>query len=88
MQPRSILLIAFGVFLSQLIIGGGQASGQTPGKRPQLVAQLGHPLGLTGRALSPDGQLLVTGGDDGSAIVWDVATEKELRRLKGHISPV
>jgi WD40 repeat protein len=44
-------------------------------------------------AVSPDGKRIVSGcaqvaGDDGMARVWEVATGKELMRLKGHTSGI
>jgi TPR repeat protein len=33
---------------------------------------------------SPDGRLVVTGGEDSLALIWDSATGKELMRLSGH----
>jgi WD40 repeat protein len=35
-------------------------------------------------AFSPDGRLLATGGDENTVKVWDVATGRELRTLRGH----
>ena len=50
---------------------------------PRLVAQLGHTGGATVGALSPDGRYALTaaGDDDTAAVLWDVASGKELRRF-------
>lgn len=55
---------------------------------PRLVAQLGHSTALTDGVVSPDGSLVLTAGLDGVAILWDVATGRELLRLVGHEGPV
>src|SRR5262249_2128502 len=39
-----------------------------------------------GLALSPDGKMLATGGSDGVIHLWEMATGKERRRLRGHES--
>ena len=39
-------------------------------------------------AFSPDDRLLVSGGHDGTAIVWDAASGKELRTSPQHIGEV
>jgi RNA polymerase sigma factor (sigma-70 family) len=36
-------------------------------------------------AFSPDGRLLATGGQDGFARVWDVASGRQVRALSGHL---
>jgi WD40 repeat protein/uncharacterized caspase-like protein len=55
----------------------------TAGK-PRLVAQLGHLMGVTAVAFSPDARFIVTAGYDDTAVLWDTATGKELRRFIGH----
>lgn len=44
----------------------------------------GHVGAVVSVAISPDGRLLVSGGADGTARVWDLATRKELWPLLGH----
>jgi len=45
---------------------------------------LGVHAGVTTGALSGDGKLAVTGGNDKTVQVWDCAKEKRLHRLTGH----
>ena len=40
-------------------------------QQPELVVQLGHSGGINAAAFSPDGRLVVSGGDDPIAIVWE-----------------
>jgi WD40 repeat protein/uncharacterized caspase-like protein len=61
---------------------------QVGSKKPELEIQLGHSGRINAAALSRDGRLLVSGGDDPIAIIWDVAGGKVLRRLVGHVNPV
>lgn len=44
----------------------------------------GHVNVVNAMAFSPDGKLLVSGGADYMAIIWDVAQRKPLHFLKGH----
>jgi WD40 repeat protein len=48
------------------------------------VRSLSHGHRVKDLAFSPSGKLLATGGDDGSAKIWDVASGKLLRTLSGH----
>jgi WD40 repeat protein/uncharacterized caspase-like protein len=60
---------------------GSGATGTIEGK-PQLMVQLGHSDILTSVAFSRDGNLIITGSWDSSAIVWDAKTGREIRRFK------
>ena len=44
----------------------------------------GHTAAIWSLALSPDGRSIVTGSEDMTAKVWDLATGKELLTLRGH----
>ena len=44
----------------------------------------GTPTGLNAAAFSPDGVLVLTGGQDGTVRLWEMATGKEIRRYEGH----
>src|ERR1017187_9037236 len=54
------------------------------GAEAKLYLQLGHSAGLNSVAFSPDGRWALTGSSDGTALVWDLATSQEIRRLVGH----
>src|SRR2546425_12715446 len=70
--------------LTLLFVGGFAVTAQ----QPQLIVQLGHSGRINAAAFSPNGRLIVSGGDDPVAIVWEASTGKVLRRLVGHTSPV
>jgi WD40 repeat protein/serine/threonine protein kinase len=43
----------------------------------------GHTNGVFGVALSPDGRHALSGGGDGTVLLWEVATGREVRRFSG-----
>jgi WD40 repeat protein len=44
----------------------------------------GQKNGVSGVALSPDGRYALSGGGDGTVVMWEVATGREVRRFSGH----
>jgi WD40 repeat protein len=66
------------------------ASGQLLQSFPinQTEASSGHTDYVFGFDFSPDGTQIATGGDDGLAIIWDIASGKPLLTLTGHEGPV
>ena len=49
---------------------------------------LAHSRMVVGVAFTPDGNILATGGEEGTAKLWDVATVREIATLKGHLRSI
>jgi len=45
---------------------------------------LGHEAGVNSLAYHPDGKSLATASEDGLVILWDMATDKVVRRIRAH----
>jgi WD40 repeat protein len=61
---------------------------QTLQASPLRAVLKGQSDALNSVAFSPDGRLLVTGSEDGTARIWETGTGKLLFMLKGHSSKV
>lgn len=54
----------------------------------QTSALRGNPGGVRSLSFSPDGEILVSGGDDRRIRLWDMATSKEIPVVKSHFDAV
>jgi WD40 repeat protein len=70
--------------MALLVVLIGSSLGQEAQPRATLQADSHVTLAV---AFSPDGLLLATGGGDGKAKLWDVATGKLRATRKGHEGP-
>ena len=55
-----------------------------PQKILKCAGDVGRITSIPSVAFSPDGRQVLTGSDDKTAILWDVATGQELRTFQGH----
>lgn len=82
------LIAAFAILLVWLphAVVQSQAERQAdkPQPAPQIVLQTGHSGAIKAIAFSPDGQTVLSAGDDRTVIVWDVQTGEIKRKLEGH----
>jgi WD40 repeat protein len=67
----------------------GSNDGRAGIRDARTLRELRHVTANVGRgiwavAVSPDDKILATGGDDGVARLWDVATGRPLKALRGH----
>ena len=54
----------------------------------ETVVQSGHEAPVVSAAFSPDGKFLATGGEDQSAVLWDVESGRQIRTFSGHSKSV
>src|SRR4051794_32026742 len=59
-----------------------------PGQKAELIVQSGHSGQVLSLAFSPDDRFLISGGADESAVLWEVATGREIHRFIGHTADV
>src|SRR5271165_2058730 len=85
MSPRNFTSIVLAVILTAAATSLAEV-------KPVPQLQLGpgdrvlgtHAGGASALAFSPDGKWLASAGDDRLIRLWDLQTDKEVRRLEGH----
>ncbi|MFX0201891.1 MAG: WD40 repeat domain-containing protein, partial [Candidatus Hodarchaeota archaeon] len=55
---------------------------------PKLAVQMGHHGNILSMAFTPDGRYVLTGSNDRTAVLWDLALGLEIRRFEGNIFAV
>lgn len=53
-------------------------------EKPEFFVQLGHSDDVNSVAFSPDGWYALSGSNDKTLKLWDIATGREIRTFKGH----
>lgn len=70
-------------------VGAANPDGSpAPGAGATAREYLGHTGGVNDLAVTPDGQLVVTAGDDKTVRVWEAKTGKPVRSFQGHLAKV
>ena len=90
---RSAIPVALIIIASFGLPTAGQS--QRPGseiapatRQPTLMVQAGPAIWVWAVAFSPDGRYVLSGGYEKVARLWDVETQREIRRFEGHDSYV
>ena len=76
-----LFLTAIGIFASLSASFGAAAQDRPP---IEIVSQLGHSSAVWSVAISPDGRFALSGSEDYTLKLWDIATARELRVFSGH----
>jgi WD40 repeat protein len=73
---------------ARLTAGPNPDGSGAPTTATRLRDYVGHVGPILGLAVTPDGEFLVTGGDDRTVRVWGVKSAKEVRSFQGHLKKV
>jgi WD40 repeat protein len=74
--------------ISATLPGAARTGNTSVGTGAILRRFEGHTNGVNSVAFSPDGKTALSGSDDASLILWDVASGEMLRRFEGHTEGV
>src|SRR5437763_10554703 len=86
-HTRSVYAVAFSPDGTRIATAGGDGDATVKIWDSQtavlLISMSGHDRGVYNLAFSPDGRQLASAGHDETAVIWDVATGKAIRTLRG-----
>lgn len=74
-----ILFLLTAVLIDARLAGPAHAA-----EKPELFVQMGHSGKVTSVAISPDGKYALSGAEDYTLKLWEIATGREIRTFKGH----
>ena len=77
-----MIVRSYAGWILALLLAASPAQAQPPA-HPELVPQTGHTGGVTAVAFRPGTEQVLSGSNDGSAILWDAKTGRLLRTYKG-----
>ncbi|MGE0285357.1 MAG: caspase family protein [Bradyrhizobium sp.] len=85
---RQLLAVvtSFAVAASQIVPLSAQHVGEE--SRAQIVLQLGHSFPVSSVAFSSDGRAALSGSNDKTVKLWDIASGRTLRTFTGHSNQV
>jgi len=80
---RRAALVIWGtaLWIAGMAIAGTMALAE---EKAEVFVQTGHSSSITSVAFSPDGKYVLSGSKDQVAILWDVATGRQVRSFEGH----
>jgi WD40 repeat protein/uncharacterized caspase-like protein len=87
-RQKAVLIAALFVAGNAPLLSAQNSKEQTGANKPELVVQAGHSLIVTAVAFSPDGRLLVSGGNVGEVNLWEASTGRMLRKIAAHTNAV
>jgi WD40 repeat protein/serine/threonine protein kinase len=85
---RRIVLISVLTMVVALTVVGVAAFLSLNETWEEKIFRDGHTAAVRCAVFSPDGRLLVSGGEDNQVIVWDFARRMPLKTLAGHHGPI
>ena len=85
-QIKGVKIVLVSVFFSLLIVI--EATSTLADSKLKILTFEGHPGGVTGIAVTPDGHQVVSGGRDKTVKLWDITTGALFRTFEGHAGQV